>query len=480
MAAVLALLWAGVVGSIALIRLMAWSVPLGRDGYYYLLQIRCLLDTGMPYYPTAFELPLRLFALVGWLVDSPTNGMKISTAILLAACVLVIYALVLELTHGHIEATLSAILTGASSLSEYFVVEFVSNLFGTLMWFVFAWRFARWLRSRSVSHAAWAAVAAGVAVSAHRSSLLFVCAFLFFYLILVRSVPVPDTTSQVKVVATAMLCGTSLVLALPVALPAHAPLLIATLRPLPKLPFWGYSAAPEAIVVATLIPLACWGVRRSARFTETSSRMVFAIGLTCVTLTINPWGRYETGLVGVAERLALWNWLFLPVLVGVVVAICRELSGFLAKAGAIASVVAALVTVRVDRHPIGGLDSFLIERTALVSELPVILGTVPANATVIAEHGFEFMIAAETGLRTRSTVPTPRSASQSHFWFLRVGRALSQRLPNGSVALSRWAVIPDDELESWLTSLSAEERLDLAQKNPSSHLAQSLRRTGAD
>ena len=115
----------------AVIRLHALTAspyPTGIDGYFYLIQVRSLLEDGHLYYPSAPLVPW-LMALAA-LVTSPVMAVKTVAALGSAAMILPSYVIARRISGSIGAALLGAALVGGSAQSLYLSTEFVKQAVG--------------------------------------------------------------------------------------------------------------------------------------------------------------------------------------------------------------------------------------------------------------------------------------------------------------------------------------------------------------
>jgi hypothetical protein len=122
--------------------------------------------------------------------------------------------------------------------------------------------------------------------------------------------------------------------------------------------------------------------------------------------------------------------------------------------------------VLVPRRPVGALPKYLADRVALRAELPIVSARVPKNAIVVADHGDEFMVTAETGLRAQSKWLRDLPRDNSHYWLIRTAGIEHGQFPADIVVLSRWAVMRQDVFFNWLQGLTDAQRTMIARENP--------------
>ena len=128
--------------------LFSFSVAVGTDGYYYVLQVQELITHGRLYFPSDTPLIFYVLALPGILTGDPVVAVKISTlAFHLLLCV-GIYALVSAIARNDRLGVLGGSVTALSAMHLYMIVEFIKNL-GALTFLVWgAWAAFRCSQTR--------------------------------------------------------------------------------------------------------------------------------------------------------------------------------------------------------------------------------------------------------------------------------------------------------------------------------------------
>src|SRR5205823_980836 len=108
----------------------------GVDGYYYVLQIDTLYQTGLPYFSTPSLLILYLFVLIKYLVSDTILAIKIGTILLGATLGAGVGYLLYLLTRSARWASIGLLILYSSVLHLYYITELLSNLGGVtfLVW----------------------------------------------------------------------------------------------------------------------------------------------------------------------------------------------------------------------------------------------------------------------------------------------------------------------------------------------------------
>lgn len=450
--------------------LTKWPVPLGRDGYYYVLQVQSLLSSGTLYFDRWNGIPLLVLAGLSRLLNDVTLGIKTGAAAFVVVATLATYLLVRDLSRRKVVGAYAATLVALSTLQLYFLVEFLANSFAIGLFALFLWRALRATRSPSTRNVALAAALGLLSAASHASAAVFVCVFTgvlagFAW----RRGRVFN--SQVGWTAAVVILGAvSLAVGLVgAASPPSWQWLLWSFKPIPLPTLSGYAAAPEEAVVLLLIGALLWQFKRMPLHSEGIDRtFVLTIVVLCAALTVNPWGRYQTQLTGVMERLALWNWIFMAILSAVLVRDLLEKKSVLARIGAGCVALASFLCAQSAREPFGSRPAFLAERLRLEAELPKLQPALPRNASVVAEHGLQFMITAKTGLSALSVSSASQAPGTLRYWFIRrAGLTGHTDWPSGTIVLSDWLLVPEDHISSWMKQMDSRKRAMLVRANPS-------------
>ena len=465
MAAALAMCIVAATTALRLRWLLAWPFPIGRDGYYYVLQVRSLLAHGVPYYPTAFQWPLWFMAGCSWLTRDSVVGIKAAIAAAFAGVLICAFLLVREITGLAALGLVSVALLVASPLRDYFLAEFSANLVAIAATTVAVWLVAKAEHRPTRGRIAAAAVTTAAAAASHPSALIVLAIILPSDWVLrrfrkVRSLRRSQMLDLVLAVSTVIAIGI-------LCLPNASTWLTVEFKLVPVPTLLPYSFWPEALILlltCAVLLVRCRRIDENATIVGQHRQLLLGIVVAVGFTALNPWARYDTGLTGTMERLGLWSWLFVAILVPAAL-VSLDYRG---RQGAVAVglIVCAALAALVPRSATGATDPYLADRMALKSDLSLLRRSVPDNSLVVAEHGTEFMVTAETGLRAESHPSSGGAISPMRYWLIRTVGLRTADLPRkNAVFLSQWAAIREDELFRWLAKLSRDQRRTLAVQN---------------
>jgi hypothetical protein len=160
------------VAAAAWIRLRALQVspyPTGVDGYWYLIQVRSLLEQGRLYYPSAPLVPCLMAGLS--LIFDPVLAVKVIAALGTAALIVPAYVIARRISGAAGPALLGAALTATSAQSFFLCTEFVKQGVGLSLAMGFVASLAALLERPGKSRAALAAGAFLLCLLAHKTAL---------------------------------------------------------------------------------------------------------------------------------------------------------------------------------------------------------------------------------------------------------------------------------------------------------------------
>jgi hypothetical protein len=457
--------------------LLTWPTPVGRDGYYYLLQIDSIRSTGGLYFPTHFPLALYVLAGLGWPWD-PTVGTKMAVVATFSLLLVAMFVLVRILTGREWAALLSILLVTVSKLHWYFLVEFASNLVSLLFFAVFVSYLARVERCGASRPTTVATTIVFIAcVLSHRSAAVLAILTISAYGALIIGERRRPRLTWSLALGAAFVISSLLVFAHALVPEARA-WVTANFKPLPALELSNHEFASEAWVLAAVVPIIAWLLLHPQSTSEARNpwwrhrRLILALLLVCVAVTLNPWARYRTALSGAMERMGLWSLLFVGILVPTAVAITVERGRRWTVSGLL--LVAFTFAVVSGRPGPERTTSYLMERHRLAAELPGLISWVPHSAVIVAEHGTQFMITSEVGRAAVSRRPPNPAPSTKTFWLLRTGGLVPAELPQvHSRYVAEWIVVREDVLFDWIGEADDQRLHALAKANPF-HLARQI------
>jgi hypothetical protein len=442
--------------------LARYTVPAGVDGYYYVVQIEALRESGRLYYAT--HTPLVAYALAGisYAVGDAVVAVKLGAVALHTLLCVGLYSMLTSLTRDSWLGCLCALLAAASGLHLLLVSEYVNNLGALALLLCVCACLARSRQSHRprVWEAAAALCFAGALLS-HRSAWAIALVFVFSAL-LCRVMLTTASACGRRVALAAVL----LVWSLP-ALVSAQPLFHLSdwlrweITHLPRPSFFSV-AAGEKLALLIAAPACLWACFRS-RDAHAPGRARYLLGgvaLMSLLLTLNPFLNGERGLSSLAGRLSYLAHIQAAVLTAGLVLQSRTLNR---RGLSLVAALAALCVVSGSRQlPIGMRDEYLDVRSELVRQLSAKRGVLSRADVVVAAHGEEFTVTAILGVPAQQRPPRDEPRREFYWLIHRFDRTL---LPEGIVVLSDAAeafptvLVKNDDLMRRLRTMSSAERL---------------------
>lgn len=480
LAAIAALALAGLFTAEAVARLGGAPLAVGQDGYYYAVQARAILETGLPYYATGSLAALYVFSGLALVFGDPITATNVGAVLFLQAWLLLILCVVYRLTQRPLLAVLGYSIAGASGLSAAFVVEFRSNLLGMacavgalleataiLQGSLTRRRGAvlvLWMLLAALSHrSAGPVVLCALCISAivsHRASLALAA----------RGWWVELTCAGVIVAGGVHRLWSALQPSLGL-LVGEGPSAAAAMgsqvfgREAGSLAVWGVLASAALAVPTT--------ARRAGATGKAETVMLATVLVAGAVVSLNPWALRAAGGSGPAERLGMWSITFLAILVPLTV----NQSGWgSSRAGRVVlglMCAATLATVHAPRHPVGLDPHFIDRQRALLAATGRVSHHLVGH--VVADHGAEFLITYTTRLPASSRRELVSGLSLVT-WLLDAREwkgTASREYPR---PIDGWWIVNERVLIHWLQAAPKAEVQALAAQNR--HLARWLALAG--
>jgi len=445
-----------------------YPVPVGLDGYYYVLQINSFLTSSHFYYPTRTPVVLYGLCALSFLTANPTLVVKIVSILLHASLCAGVFVLTRNALGTVWLSLLGVVLAELTRLHLFMTAEFVNNLgaLSLVVWtLVFSIRFLQKRRRLDISIAAVLTLAA---LFSHRSTGFILVAILWsvalFHWFVVASFQ--GRTIRYAVVAAAVSLFAPAVLAaqpffaLPSALGSQL-----TMVPDFTLFTW---FLPEAIqlfilligtaLVLSLRRITEWSGERAAIYLAGST------GLTAIFFQ-NPFFNGSHGMASVAGRIFILVYVQTAVLAPALIFLVMKWRPRVAWG--LTCVVLLLVGFSaISEGPAGLKPEVLTRRVRLTQALTEKKKDFPSNAIVIAEHGDEFAVTATTG-RIAAHDPIPGAKNDTTYWLLDLD-STNAPLEGLIVSVGEASIISlvtDEALRNYLARASRREKLRLFAKN---------------
>jgi len=453
--------------------LMQYSVPVGIDGYYYIIQINALLTHGRLYFPT--RTPLVFYALAGltYVFGNPVLVAKLTAVIAHALLGVGLFCIIRALTDSGWLAVFGLLLALFSTLHLYLIAEYLKYLVAVTLLVWAAWC---WIKLNQTKQRRWLVVVAlflSGALLSHRSTLVIVSAVLLCYFLSQWftsrrrsqwSNAAPLVITMACWLVPALIAWQSIV---------SLPLWIST--EISSVPHWPLAtvAVVETFVIAFTAPVCLLLSAEQRERRDRLSLQVFAtIALTGLIFTLNPFLDSQAGWNSAVGRLGGLSYIQIAVLLPAVF----WLLGKTTRAFFVAAVIFPLLVLAFRSKPPRGLDhDYLTRRVELVQGLILQREQVDSSAFVIAPHGDQFVITSILGMPSQQKPP----ANERLYWLL--NSVIPLRLPSDAVVLIReadgrsTALVKSEQLRQIFSMMNGDERRSSLESNP--HLKEPFEKT---
>lgn len=458
--------------------LFSFTVAVGTDGYYYVLQVQELITHGRLYFPSNTPLVFYLLSLIGLLTGDPVIAVKIGALVFHLLLCVGMYALMSAITRNDWLGLLGGAITALSAMHFYLIVEFIKQLGGITFLVWGAWATFRLSQTRQARWGVFSAMFLLAALLSHKSSwaliLALLCLALPFYLLRVSRW---GTRSAVALAVITILLGLTPVLLanqtaihLPaliegeVLATAEWPVGVASVGRADRLAL--FLAAPTALFFIWYRP------RKSA--TPYFAPVVGAVALWSLLITLNPFLNHDVRELGIVGRLDHLMYLQVAILVPGVIRLSSGSARWLKHSLAALALLLVAMSI-ISPLPRAARPQYLSNRLQMIRTLPEVRQEFGGSPTVIAQHGDEFVVRWALGLRAQQKV-TEDTQPQSTYWLLHhvppstLTSSMTIVMEEGDMCL---ALVKGGELMPWLNSLTAQEQKHIIFQN--THLTKHLR-----
>ena len=429
--------------------------PVGRDGYFYILQVGAESPFELPVWSTSL-LPILLMRVCSMVFDT-VAAVKIVTALASFLAVLGAARLVLAISSDHGAAIVAAALATIAAFHNAVFIEFPSNLFGMacFLWTVGAiWAAERDSASKRFR---WAVLLLGTAtVLSHPTAALALGLFLTIRVLIKGWMG--ELGSRDGIMLLAVVAFAAAIVVTSYFGRAASP---------PKVE-WGF--APDGLlhhmsgyysillwVQAMLILPSC---RRKGGVSGNPNLFIATLLVVALAFAANPLTHYSFDLYRAADRLALWGWLLSAVLTPLTFVCLRELSH--ARSIVCVVIVLAVACGTSFGLPSGADPSYLRRRERLVRDLKTLPPGSLSGRVVVAEHGDQFAVSVITGANAAARPPTDGASA---VWLLR-SYGQNVEWPRDAIIFGQHAMINNADFEQWLRTRSDMERAAIRRSNP--------------
>ena len=449
----------------------------GVNGYYYVLQVNQLAETGHLYFPTRTPLALYTLMAVARIVGNSITTIKALGILLQILLSIGIFGVVRNATSNSWVALLGLGLTIIPQSRLYLTTEYINQLFGLVLLIWAGLTFMRAFRTRGLVR--WL-IPFGLVVGAyvsHKSAQVFVPTIVICLLLMFALTGSAVWKSLGFAALTILWFSPAIVSAQPfVGIPEWLQNQI-TYRP-----HWPIDPAviPEELMLVTAAVGVLFLVLWQSKKGKGPDLFILAFGglsLFSLLVTLNPFFNVQTIMSAVAGRSRLLSYVqvacLVPALIWLVYSRKREAAIYVGAAFLPLVVLSALAPL-----PLGLRPEFLVRREQLIESLRNHAKELAQDSIIIAPHGDQFVVTAITGIPAQQQPPTS-SRYSNEYWLLNT--VSDQSFGTEGIVLNRshdsTIMLLDDEiLQRKLLELGRSETLLLLSANP--HLAGTLPQGG--
>jgi hypothetical protein len=440
--------------------LFGYPIPLGIDGYYYLLQTRDLLDHGSLHFHYINSLAIYLFAAISIPIGNTVAGIKIGAIILHLALSVGIFSITLAVTKNYWLSLLGLVIAVFSSTHFYFIVEFLNQLAALtfLVWALFA--IIRYSQTKRSYYLLLIFSMLTAALLSHRSA-LFLIVFIFIFSLL----PLAQKSENVGLRIVVKIFLGSLFFTPPLLkllIPGYMPEWVGfELLSFPRPPF---SPIVKFDIYIALIFLFLTAVLLLAfpylRFQRVERSILFCALLFIVFFNLNPFLNHFAGFLNITGRMdaitGVINALALPVSLGLWWKTAKVVTLITLPAVSVLIVCSSLQAL-----PAGASETYMADRGELSSYLNTVKEDLCSHPIIIASHGDQFLVTATLGLPSQQTIPDGNREYGCFIWLLSTGE--------NALGKDKYRLIEQQQLLNTISPLAPTAKSDLLQKN--SHLS---------
>jgi len=457
------------------------NVPVGIDGYYYVLQIDALKKNHRLYFPSHTPFVLYFLTAIGYFTNNSVTAVKVGTLLLDILLCLAIFALTVSTTHNLWLGVLGSALATVSGLHLYMIAEFINTL-GALTFLVLSgWCIVRWTQTRGPKWIGLAVVSLAAAVFSHQMavgviSVVAVSLFLFKGLV--------SSRSEGRYAFAALIAFVAIYFA-PALLKAQAVIDIPErLRTeLTAIPHWpiSYNYFPETLMLALFAPVALvllLGPMRRIGAGTIGGSLTGLVAIWSLLVTLNPFLTEDRGWTEIVGRIRGLAYIQVALLVPAVIWLL-----FSARRKFTIYVLAILppfaILTALSPLPLGLRGEYLVRRAELAQKLPYYIDRVGKDSLITASHGDQFLVTATLGIASQR-LPQENTASRTVYWLLDTSKhqppALAESVVVVDHSTSRTVLVEDGVLRSYLLSATDADKRTLISYNR--HLLVAYRRGG--
>ena len=458
--------------------LTQYSVPVGIDGYYYIIQINELLTRGRLYFPSRTPLVFYVLAGLTYIFGNPVFVAKLFAVIAHALLGIGLFCIIRTLTGSVWLAVLGLGLAVFSTLHLYLIAEYLKYLVAVTLLVWTAWC---WIKLNQTKQRRWLFVGALFLLGAllsHRSTLVIVPAIVLSYFVaqwFTSTRPLQWSNAVPLVILVACwLVPALLARQAIISLPSWISTEISSV------PHWPLAtiAVVETFVIAFTASVFLLLIPAQRERRDRLSLQVFAtFALTGLVFTLNPFFNSQAGWSSAAGRLGGLSYIQIAVLAPAVFWVL----GKTRRAFFVVAIMLPLLVLTFRSKPPRGLHpNYLTRRVELVRGLTSQSEQVDSSALVIAPHGDQFVVTSILAMPSQQKPPANHD-QRPLFWLL--NSIIPWALPSDAVVLIRHAdgrstaLVESEHLRQIFGAMNGNERLRSLESNP--HLREPFQRTAA-
>jgi hypothetical protein len=447
--------------------LWRYPVAVGIDGYYYVLQINHLGETGRVYFSTLTPLVIYLLTGLTHLTHDAVTSIKVGEVLLDILLGLGVFGVLAKLIRSLWAAMLGSFLALVPQSHFFMSGEYLNHLAAIVFLMWSGWAFLRAVETRQLL---WTLIGGALLITAtfsHRSALPTVFTLagsgLLLRCLIGRGRP-----------RLAALLGISVLWFVP-GLIAAQPIIAVPLswqRDLSIRPHWPFltPVIPEQVMLAiSSIVLLYWIWKRTRGTPATAFDTVFgAIAIWSLVVTFNPFLNSQALLSGLPGRLRILASvqlaLIVPALLWLGYSVRRQLFFYFA-----ALLLPLLILSAMAPLPYGLQPAFLSRRVQLIDALKLHSNELDRNSLIVARHGDQFVITSTIGIPAQREPPAG-AEGRKVYWLLE--EVSDQFLQEESLILindgdKATLLSEESTLSRRLQAMSSEQRRQLLRANPS-------------
>lgn len=443
------------------------TVATGIDGYYYVLQVNSLLESGYLYFPTNTPLVLYFFSALSSVVGDTISGIKIGILLFNILISLGVGSFLYAVTEKGWLAWTGSLLTISSVLHLYFLSEFLSNL-GALTFLIWGMNgLVRFVLSKNKNWLIFSATMILASLFSHRSILWLILIFLllgpftFFWL----KASLNRAHQALFGIILLGLFVSPLVLAWQPMFDVP-PWIMSEISEFPSNPFHSSNLLEILMLLIISAVTFFFFFFNPKLFTPNLINVaLFSIVVWGCLFSVNPFLNHKAGITGVVTRIDLLAFLQVAIAAPILLSI------FFKNKHKIAAVITAFfVSLLFFRWfapiPLGIREDYLQTREVLVNELPSLRKQICQTPFIIARHGDQFLVTSVLKVPSQKSPPAEGN-SPCVYWLVHLQETNDQAIFNNSIKskTGRFALIEDAELKRAFNSLSTYEQRQLLPQN---------------